>query len=416
MLTNNVKILSAAVALALLGGCASGGGGGNRTGGGTTINGQRATLQEALACVFSFGMACPRPEQDSSAGETSKCGTLYGQPVECVPLRPLFSGDPGYSGPLSPGDPGYGAPEYLGETGDRAKVFSPFTSWAELRSDQAAEASGPYVSVSYDSPIVITPGVNELNPYWGYKGDIDLVGEPWTNNGQSVASRIQYDSEGKLRQFNKFVENNAFTDLAAVGQPGIDVARDRITNGYPVTSFTSTSGYEIGLVANPHILGWNYQSFGVWDSRVSDEGHITANSFGAATPASAVPTTGSANFTGKLTGFYVAPSGQGSVAAANVTATANFSTRSIGFASSGTTLTRDLSQSTSAPSLDLNGTLTYSPGSNSFTGTLRNAGGTMSGVSNGKFYGPAAQELGGVFAVKSPTSVEAFTGAYGAKR
>jgi hypothetical protein len=40
----------------------------------------------------------------------------------------------------------------------------------------------------------------------------------------------------------------------------------------------------------------------------------------------------------------------------------------------------------------------------------------MSGTSNGQFYGPAAQELGGVFALKSATTVETFVGAYGAKR
>ena len=45
-----------------------------------------------------------------------------------------------------------------------------------------------------------------------------------------------------------------------------------------------------------------------------------------------------------------------------------------------------------------------------------NAAGTMSGASKGKFYGPKAEELGGVFVVKSPSTVETFTGAYGAKR
>jgi hypothetical protein len=40
----------------------------------------------------------------------------------------------------------------------------------------------------------------------------------------------------------------------------------------------------------------------------------------------------------------------------------------------------------------------------------------MSGPSQGAFYGPSAQELGGVFALKAPGTVEAFTGAYGAKR
>jgi hypothetical protein len=40
----------------------------------------------------------------------------------------------------------------------------------------------------------------------------------------------------------------------------------------------------------------------------------------------------------------------------------------------------------------------------------------MSGSSKGQFYGPAAQELGGAFSLKSPTTLETLTGAYGAKR
>jgi phage baseplate assembly protein gpV len=108
--------------------------------------------------------------------------------------------------------------------------------------------------------------------------------------------------------------------------------------------------------------------------------------------------------------------GQGSTAAADLTVNANFSTRSLGFASTGTATTRDFQTRTAAPNLNLNGTLTYAPGSNSFSGTLTNSGGTLSGSTKGQFYGPSAQELGGAFAVKSSTTVETFTGAYGAKR
>jgi hypothetical protein len=173
---------------------------------------------------------------------------------------------------------------------------------------------------------------------------------------------------------------------------------------------------DIGLVANPYVLGWEYQSFGVWNSNVPGAGTVGATSFGAATPGSAVPISGAATFTGKLAGLYVSPTGQGSLAAADLTVNANFNTRSLSFASSGTTITRDLVTATAAPNLNLNGTLTYSPGSSTFTGALVNAGSTMSGSSKGQFYGPTAQELGGVFAVKSSTTVETLVGAFGAKR
>ena len=114
--------------------------------------------------------------------------------------------------------------------------------------------------------------------------------------------------------------------------------------------------------------------------------------------------------------MYVSPTGQGSIAAADLTVNANFSARSLAFSTSGTTIARDPKAPTAAPHLNLSGTLTYSAGANSFAGAVTNAGATMSGSSKGQFYGPTAQELGGAFSLKSSTSVETFTGAYGAKR
>jgi hypothetical protein len=129
-----------------------------------------------------------------------------------------------------------------------------------------------------------------------------------------------------------------------------------------------------------------------------------------------VPASGRATFTGTLAGLYVSPSGDGAVAAADLAVRADFQARSLGFASSGTVTTRDSKTTLPAPALNLSGTLTYQPGSNAFSGTLRNAAGTLSGATSGKFHGPAAQELGGVFNLRAPGSSEAFTGAYGAKR
>jgi hypothetical protein len=172
------------------------------------------------------------------------------------------------------------------------------------------------------------------------------------------------------------------------------------------------------LAVNPNTLGWNYQSFGVWDVEIKGKRYVDALTFGAPSLATAVPTAGNATFNGVLGGLYISPAGQGSLASANLRVDVDFSTRTVGFASTATTLTRDLSTSTvtSAPSLDLSGTLHYYVGTASFRGSLVNAGGTLSGVSEGRFYGPTAQELGGSFQVHAASGVETFTGAYGAKR
>jgi len=262
-----------------------------------------------------------------------------------------------------------------------------FANWAELKRDTRTEVPGLGLRLAYEAS-------NE--------GVIRALGDP----APVGAAVVQYDASGKLVHFGdgsaSFGPANA-GNLAALGQPGVDRLHGPSGN--------------VALVANPYALGWNYQSFGAWNQqKTGGSGTISVSSFGQATPGSAVPTSGSATFTGKSSGFYVSPTGQGSIAAADVTVNANFSTRSLGFNTSATTIARDLKAPIAAPQLNLSGTLTYSAGTSAFAGTLTNAGGTMSGSSKGQFYGPAAQELGGVFNLKSSTSAEALTGAYGAKR
>ena len=262
-----------------------------------------------------------------------------------------------------------------------------FTSWADLPRDARTEAPGVGYTLTYETSA---------------DGTMRVLRTPVAAGGAIV----QYDSSGKLVSFgdgSASFGTSQSGSLAALGQPGID-------------RLHGASG-STALVANPYALGWNYQSFGAWNQQNAvGSGAISVSSFGQATPASAVPASGQATFTGKSAGFYVSPTGQGSVAAADVTVNANFSTRSLGFTTSGTTIARDLKAPLAAPHLNLTGTLTYAPGTAAFSGAVTNAGGTMAGSSKGQFYGPAAQELGGAYSLKSPASIETFTGAYGAKR
>lgn len=220
-----------------------------------------------------------------------------------------------------------------------------------------------------------------------------------------------YDQNGRpdySRNFGWF-RGAAKPTLGALGEPAIDLAIDSSSGtNNPFADFS----YTVAMVANPYALGWDYQSFGAW----ANSGGIGQVTYGAVTPALSVPLNGKANFSGKLAGFYVSPTGQGAMAAADLTVNADFSARSLSFASSGTFISRSLDAKTDAPHLNLSGTLTYGRGSNSFSGPLTNAGGTMSGAATGLFYGPAAQELGGVFALRSPTTAETMSGGFGARR
>jgi hypothetical protein len=60
-------------------------------------------------------------------------------------------------------------------------------------------------------------------------------------------------------------------------------------------------------------------------------------------------------------------------------------------------------------------TYKYSGSAITDIGTLTTSGG-LSGNSTGQFYGPNAEELGGVFFLKAGSGVESYRGAYGAKQ
>lgn len=359
-----IKLVS--VAAVLIAGCASGGG---------TKQSEDSGIDELLkgvGCVLALGMSpdCPRHStgsSSSSSGLTSLDLTQYSAPMEPVGRQ--------------------------------------FTSWSTLPFDTTAWASGPSMLIAYD-------------------GQFASASVPESYSSTSIAW-FRYDAMGWPLYFYDRVNNDVYIDLttnpsrtlSGVGHPGINVGFDRSVAVNPQTLFTSVTASAVGLIGNPYVAGWDYQSFGVWNmQKVDGSGIVSAHSYGAATPASAVPLSGTATFAGKLGGLYVSPAGEGSIAASDVTVNADFSARSLSFASSNTVTTRDLAAATPAPSLNLSGTLSYAPGSDAFSGTLTSASGTMSGTSNGQFYGPKAEELGGVFVVRSPSTVETFTGAFGAKQ
>jgi hypothetical protein len=141
---------------------------------------------------------------------------------------------------------------------------------------------------------------------------------------------------------------------------------------------------------------------------------------GATTPGGAVPTTGTATFNGSAGGVYVDPTGQQFLAAGNATLTTNFATQSTNYSTNGTAA---VSVSTGAllpnPSiLNMQGTLTPSGSTmtingNGFGGPVSTSG--MNGKAQGYFYGPAANEAGGTFALTGP-GVQAYVGAFGATK
>jgi hypothetical protein len=345
----------------------------------------------AAGCGSSGGVSyhSTRVPAQAPDAESSRCGTVNGAPVPCVPRFPDFGEGTAYPG----------APQY------HALPFKSFSESAATQWDTAAPGVG--VSASYETGWLNSEMVVGSLHEAAFEANSGAVFKSYGNGrleqwGTSISGGFQF-----------YEYSERVTTLAAAGQPAVFY-----TDESPVQDKARTDlsrQYRAALVANPYALGWEYQSFGAWNSH-HIEGQLGASSFGSPTPAAAVPASGAASFKGTLAGFYVSPTGQPSVAAASVTVNADFTTRSLDFASSGTRLSRDLVSGAATPHLDLSGTLIYAPGTGVFSGTLKNAGGTMQGRTTGQFHGPSAQELGGVFAVKSPAGNETFTGAYGAKR
>lgn len=187
-----------------------------------------------------------------------------------------------------------------------------------------------------------------------------------------------------------------------------------------VTVMATANGLNFVLSANPSAYGWDYQTFGVWTTGSGTGfGTIGAATVGAETAAASVPTSGVGVFVGVSGGRYVDSGGVALFVGSDMTATADFAARSIAFSTTNTRTSSNLISSAANANLNLSGTLTYSAGTNQFTGAVTSVGGgpanaAMTGTSTGKFYGPSSQEIGGTFTVVNGNA--GFGGAFGGRR
>ena len=188
----------------------------------------------------------------------------------------------------------------------------------------------------------------------------------------------------------------------------------------------SSSGTQ-AVVINPldpptPALAWNYQSFGYWLVVASSSNTIAgAMSFGAPTPVAGIPVMGTATYRGLSGGIYVDPSGVTFAHAAQMQSTVDFGpARSVAFSTSNTTLSTVSGVApVPFPALNLSGNLTITNNSNQFSGAVSAAGGggtpAMVGNARGSFYGPTAQEIGGIFWLKG-TGPQTMLGGFGGKQ
>ncbi|OYZ25507.1 MAG: hypothetical protein B7X82_10470 [Hydrogenophilales bacterium 17-64-65] len=201
-------------------------------------------------------------------------------------------------------------------------------------------------------------------------------------------------------------------DKTAAGTTFADLTLSPGTIPQFVGARNSTS---VAVMAKPIDLGWDYQTFGIWET---GRDSLTSRKFGAMSvgnnAGTAIPGSGTATFAGYATGSYVSPAGTGTTVFADLTVDADFGTQTLIFKADNTQTSSDWVTFTPNNNLNLNGTLSYAAGTNRFTGTVNSVGG-LTGNSTGQFYGPNAEELGGVFLLQGG-GVETYAGAYGAKQ
>lgn len=193
-----------------------------------------------------------------------------------------------------------------------------------------------------------------------------------------------------------------------------------ILNGLPVAALLSnSSGSEQAIFADPYVLGFNHQTFGVWGTGLvaGATGRYGAMSVGNRTNAESVPTVGNVTYRGVAGGIYT--DGAQFRYAADAIFVVNFANRVIDFSTRNQTLTSILTNVTTPVGiLSINGRMNYSPGSVVFSGPLTANGQTsllsMSGTGSGTFYGPNANEIGGTFFLRGPSTT--LIGGFGGKQ
>ena len=192
---------------------------------------------------------------------------------------------------------------------------------------------------------------------------------------------------------------------------------DQITSNYGGSSIVASnkSQTQMGIMANPYYMGYDYQTYGAWGAYGSSTTSSYGVSLGSATPGSAIPSTGTGTFVGGMAGYYTDIKNNGYLVSANMSATVDFAARQVSLTTANTALVgMPLGSSVSASSLNMTGTLAYGASSNKLMGTVTTSNG-MTGNALGQFYGPSANEVGGTFAATS-SAQGTLVGGFGGKR
>lgn len=284
-----------------------------------------------------------------------------------------------------------------GGGGGKAIVEVPFTAFRNVQPNQTVVMTGISQTVSgsqtTDANFDVT--VTSVNP------------DPLNEGNTTV--KLTYDRSAELAGLAVSTPQSSVSFQRSAG--------DTVFCGIGTCAAGKSGAFATAVAANPFSQGWDYQSFGIWNILLPPTSYQAGvASVGTATPGGSVPTSGTANFSGAAYGyFFEASSGAPYFTSATMNASADFSARSITFTTSATQAgnLNTTAPSSAFPGLDLNGTFSYAAGANQFAGAVNSANG-LSGTSSGRFYGPNAEEIGGVYHLSGAAG--SMLGGYGGKR
>jgi hypothetical protein len=273
----------------------------------------------------------------------------------------------------------------------------PFTSFGAIAANQTVVMDGTAVTASGTQTIA--------------NDDATITSASFNPVGGATV-RLGYDGSRTLRAIS-------------INTPQSSVSFDRDAQGHRLscsgTLCLASNGTAEVIAADPFApsLNWNYQSFGIWSNDLSATSWVAgAVSAGSPTSGSSLPTTGTARFTGLAGGFFFDSVGTPFATFASMSADVNFGSQNIVFSTANTTALNANTGSERPGSADLNlrGVLSYAQGVNAFSGTVTTAPSAgLSGQASGRFYGPAAEEIGGVYSL-SGAGLSRMAGGFGGKR
>ena len=266
-----------------------------------------------------------------------------------------------------------------------------FTKWTELTpSLTKLNFTGTTVTSTWKNP---TGFINEISP---------------PTYDSTATAKLTYEGKQLIKIELEDGTNTLSWEKAS---------NDTISDEGQFLAISSQDGKNKAVLADSIQLAHEYQTYGAWLTGIDEaNGTVGALTIGSVTATADIPSSGTHTFTGTLLGVYVDAAGSDAHrVTADTSIGVDFAARSLTFSSTNSTMV-NLRTDASAANNDLNlsGTINYASNTNLFFGNLTAAGG-MSGSTQGFFYGPSAEEVGGGFQL-SGSGVERFTGAYGAKR